>query len=87
MLINFFLRTSVRKCNEKTLFSFKARMFAPFPTIFLKNLKIQQIYYHLQTNHSRLFLHLRRGVPKTEFKINIINTTKMLTLRTAYSSL
>ena len=70
MLINFFLTTSVRKCKEKTLFSFKACIFAPFPF-----------------PHSRLFLHLRRGVPKVEFKINIINTTKMLTLRTAYSSL
>ena len=79
----FFLRTSVRKCKEKTLFSSKARIFAPFPTIFLKNVKIQQIYYHLQTNHFRLFLHLRSGVSKTEFKINIMNTTKMLTLRTA----
>ena len=87
MLLNFFLRRSVRKCKEKTLFSFKLRIFAPFPTIFLKNLKMQQICYHLQTNHSRLFLHLERGVPKTEFKINIVNTTKMLTLRTAYSSL
>ena len=87
MLISFFLRTSVSKCKEKKLFSFKPRIFAPFSTVFLKSLKIQQIYYHLQTNHFRLFLHLRRGFPKTEFKINIINTTKMLTLRTPYSSL